>query len=153
MTDELHATVDQAALYLGLRLDAPEGSRGRVGAGKPARFECIAVRPDGSLAAMEAADLLVQEVVWHSALKETSEGAFAYESRDEVRETARQRVPLSGGRGAFEHTFEGRLLPVRVRDPASLAAAEISVEASAGPMGPAGSLENPIASISFRDPG
>ncbi|HVR76276.1 MAG TPA: MG2 domain-containing protein [Planctomycetota bacterium] len=154
VTAQLHALVDPAALYLGLRLDAPEGSRGRIDAGKPARFECIAVRPDGSLAAMETADLLVQEVVWHPALKETSDGAFAYESRDEVREIARQRVPFSGGRGAFEHTFEGGgSYRLRVRDPASLAAAEISVEASAASGGPAGSLENPDrVDILFADP-
>ncbi len=140
----VNVPIDPAVHYLGLRALASKDDTG-IQTGKAARFECVALKPDGSPSAIEAADLLVQAYEWATVLKRDSSGEYRYESREEIREVARQRVAFSGGRGAFEHTFsEWGAYRLRLKDPASLAAAELYVFAGGPGVGftPA-SLERP----------
>lgn len=136
--------IDPAPHYLGLRAITAPGEEGIQG-GKAARFECVALKPDGSPAAIEAADLLVQAYEWATVLKRDANGEYHHESREEIREVARQRIVFSSGRGAFEHTFpEWGAYRLRLKDPASLAVAELCVLAGGPRAGfTATSLERP----------
>ncbi|MBI4604412.1 MAG: alpha-2-macroglobulin family protein [Planctomycetes bacterium] len=137
---ELSLAVDPAPHYLGMQREQPEGPV----AGAPARFECVAVRPDGSLAGLEAAELTVWSVRWSSVLKRTEDGRYRYESHDELQEVAKRRVVLTGGRGAFELAFPaGGAYRLRLRDPASLAAAEVAVDVRGPGAGSIASSERP----------
>ena len=112
---EVVRAVDPAPYYLGLH---PE-KEGILPLGEPCRFECVALRPDGSPAHIDALDL----VLW-------SVGA-------EMKEVSTRRVVLSAGRGGFELTFtEPGSYRLRLRDVASMAVAERSLlvrDPGAGP--------------------
>jgi uncharacterized protein YfaS (alpha-2-macroglobulin family) len=129
--DVLAVPIDPAPVYLGLRLEG-EAPRGGT---RPARFECIAVRPDGRLAGLEAVDLQLMRVRWRAAPRRAGR-AIRHESRDEVEEVGRRRLALSGGRGGFEVDLEDEgFHRIRIKDPASHAAAELTVHAAAGASG------------------
>ena len=127
VSGSLRVPVDPAPMYLGIRLGSPD----MPVAGQSARFECIALRPDGKPASLEAADLVVSKVRWSSVLKKSRKGTYEYQSHEDVQEILKKRVVLSEGFGAFEAIFEEQgAYRLRLKDPASLAVAECLTYAS-----------------------
>jgi hypothetical protein len=132
--------IDPSPVYLGLRLEdaARRGPRS-------ARFECVAVRPDGRLADLDAVDLQLMKVRWRAVPRRSGGRSTRHELQDDVEVAGRRRVALSGGRGGFEVELdEEGFHRVRIKDPASFAASELTFHAGKTPDGFApGPLDRP----------
>jgi hypothetical protein len=114
-------SVDPAPHYLGLRLE----KRGLLPLGEPCRFECVALRPNGSPAHIDALDLVSRSVHREAGDEDSPAPSRRESGRAEMREISRRRVVLSAGRGGFELTFtEPGSYHLRLSDAASLAVAE-----------------------------
>lgn len=100
---------------------------------KPRRFEWVAVSPAGKEVAASHLRAEVFEDRWHTVLRQTQSGGYAYESAHDSERV--QTISISGGksRGFFEYRpRDWGSYRIVLTDPESLAATEIAFDAWRG---------------------
>jgi alpha-2-macroglobulin len=87
--------------YVGLR---KAGGEGFADPGKPARFEYVAVSPDGKAVPSGGLRADLFEDRWNTVLRKTPGGGWRYETTRDAVLIASQPIPAGKSRGAFEMT-------------------------------------------------
>lgn len=100
VTAAVERIIDPVPYYLGLK--TADGTFPRPG--QEARFEIVAVRPDGTLAGDARLTATVSRTMWNSLLKRESDGSHRWITSRELQPLHKATVNVTDGRGSLAFT-------------------------------------------------